>query len=739
MHRLRAALCLIPGLVLFAWLLPLSAQQPPPRLTLRQVFSARGILGPMPGGLEWTPDGRHLSFLERLPSRKHANLYWINAATGKRSLLARHALFAGGPTPDQTYRIHLSEPASLYNAPGYRWSPTGDGILFAADNQVQFYSLRTRIAAGLTRGGGLKFDARLSPNQHWLAYVVHHQLRLQPLSASGGNLKPRGPAVFAAPPRPGIYLGGLDWVYPEELSIKSGYSWSPDSRRLLVLQLNERPVSAFPIENYLPHVAQVFWQKYPQAGDPNPIARLGIYSLRSRRLVWLRLAGDENTYIPRFGWLPDGKTAYALVVNRRQTREQLYFINPQSGRVKRVLAETTPYWIGVEHDLRFFPNGFLWGSDRDGWHHLYFYNLSGNRVRQLTTAPENDALQGVGGGWVYYRATAALPYNTALYRVPLQGGAPQALSRQAGWQSLKLAPGGQRFLETRSDALHPPEFLLRNADGGAERVLQSAPDMRAWRLRAPRFFTLAAADGRTRLWAEMLLPPGFNPKRRYPVIMYQYGGPGAQVVWNRWGGNMLLYDQVLARQGFIVFMIDNRSSTAYSTLPQRALIQGHFGPIEKADQEAAARWLQAQPYVNPQRIGIWGWSFGGYMTTLEMTTTRGLWHAAVAVAPVVDWRDYDTIYTERYMGLPQANPRGYHDSSSINYAASLHGKFLLCQGTSDDNVHFQNSVQFIQALIQARLPFQLMIFPLKTHHIGGPADQTYIFRRMDRFWLHQLK
>ncbi len=709
----------------------------PPRFTLQRIFSRRGILPPAPGALEWTPDSRHVSFFERLPGHKHANLYWVDAATGRRRELATHALFGRGPSAARQYRIHLSEPASLYHAPGYHWSPSGDGILYTAGNQLQFYSLRARMAMKLTRGEGIKFDARLSPDQHWLSYVVHHQLMLQPLRG-GGLVQPAGPAFAAIPAAAGVYEGGLDWVYPEELNIRSGYAWSPDSRRLLILQLDERPVHAFPIENYLPHLGEVFRQKYPQAGDANPLARLGIYSLAQRRVVWTQLAGNQNTYLPRFGWLAGGKTAYALVVNRRQTRETLYLINPKSGAARSLLTETTPYWIGVEHDLRFLRNGFLWGSNRGGWHHLYFYSLDGRRVLQLTSGPHNDALEGMGHGWVYFRTTASLPYNTVLERVRLRGGAPQRLSRPSGWQTLALSPDGTRFLETRSDATHPPEILLRAAGGGSRRVLAPAADMSAWKLEAPRYFQVTTADGHTRLWAEMLVPPGYNPRHRYPVIMYQYGGPGSQVVWNRWGGNMMLYNQVLARQGFIVFMADNRSSTAYSTLPERALIQGHFGPVEKADQEAAARWLKSQPFVNPRRVGIWGWSFGGYMTTLEMTTTRHLWHAAVAVAPVVDWRDYDTIYTERYMGLPEANPGGYHDSSSINYAAQLHGKFLLCQGTSDDNVHFQNSVQFIEALIQAQRPFQLMIFPLKTHHIGGSADQTYLFRRMDRFWRHQL-
>ena len=718
--------------------LPLCGQSQ--HLTLKRIFS-RGITGPMPGALEWTPDGKHVSFIERLPGHKQANLYWINILTGRQRELAKHALFAGGPTPAERYRTHLSEPASLYAAPGYRWSPKGDGIVFSASNQIQFYSPTTRMATQMTGGGGIKYDARLSPDEHWLSYVDHHQLMLAPLKLQHGApiMTPSSaPAKAVAPAQAGVYEGGLDWVYPEELNIRSAYAWSPDSRRIALLQLDERPVHAFPIEDYLPHGASIFRQKYPQAGDANPIARLGIYSLRTRHITWTKLAGNENSYLPRFGWLEGGKRAYALVVNRRQTREQLFLINPKNGHAKPILTETTPYWIGIEHDLRFLPEGMLWGSDRDGWHHLYLYNLQGQLLRQLTTGARNDMLEGVGGGWVYYRTLADKPYNTVLERVPLAGGAPQPLSSTLGWQTLKLAPGGTHFLEMRSDALHAPAFFIRNADGSGRRGLQAAPDLKAWKLAAPRFFTLKAADGQTPLWAEMLLPPQFNPKLRYPVIMYQYGGPGLQVVWNRWGGSRTLYNQKLARQGFIVFMIDNRSSTAYSSLPERALIQGHFGPLEKADQEVAARWLKAQPYVNPKRIGIWGWSFGGYMTTLEMTTTRGLWHAAIAVAPVVEWRDYDTIYTERYMGLPEANPRGYHDSSSLYYAAHLHGKFLLCQGTSDDNVHFQNSMQFIEALLRAQKPFQLMIFPRKTHHIGGRTDQTYIFRRMDRFWRHNL-
>ncbi len=713
---------------------PAPAKMPAPLWSVRHIFTAP-LPGPAPGGLRWTPNGRRISYFEKLPGHQHSNLYLYNPSNGKSRLVAPGAMFAGGETPLETYRIHLSEPSSLYNQPGYQWSPRSHAVLFTSQNQLQIYNLRGRVARQFTNVKGLKFDPKFSPNGKWISYVWRHQLYYQ--ARSGGA------AIRVGTAAPGIYNGALDWVYPEELNIASGYAWSPHSRNILYLQLNENPVPGFPIVDFLPHHATVFYQKYPQAGDANPVARLGIFSLRGQKTIWLRLAHLKNGYLPRFGWYNHGRRAYALVVNRAQNQEWLYGIRPRTGQVRQLLHETSPYWIGVEHDLRFLPHGrFLWGSTRDGWHHFYLYGRHGRLIRQLTQGAENEALAGVDrrGGWVYYTAPGRKPVNQEIFRVALRGGAPRQLTQGGGMNSLWLAPRGRWWVRIYSDALHPPAMTVRSRRHPRHdlRVLQPAADVAAYHLIAPRFFTIPSAGLHTRLWAMMLRPPHFNPAHRYPVIMYQYGGPAvAPAVRNGWSGGFGLFNQLLARKGFIVFVTDNRSVGNFS-LAQRARIRHHFGPLEMADQVRAAEWLKAKSYVAARHMGIWGWSFGGFMTTYEMTHTRGIWHAAVAVAPVVNWRNYDTIYTERYMGLPRQNPAGYRDSSPVYDAAHLHGRFLLCQGTSDDNVHFQNSIQLIQALLLARRPFQLMIFPRKTHHIGGPADLIYLFQRMLRFWRHHL-
>ncbi|MGH9533516.1 MAG: DPP IV N-terminal domain-containing protein [Terriglobales bacterium] len=727
---------------------PQATSRGPAQLTVREIYARPGLTGYAPASIEWSPDGRHLSYLLRSPGHPLANLYLVNTATGQKSLLIAGHTLAGAAEPLSAIKNPLErERVSRYGFASYSWSPKSDYLLYVSQNQVYRYDLASRTSLRLTASPGLKTQPHLSPSEQWLSYTTNGNLEY--LNVAGYDPRipllrgypPSGIAIL--PPRKNILNGGMDWVYPEELNLRHGYAWSPNSDAIAFMQFDENPVHTYPLPNLLPHFGTVYWQHFPNAGDPNPILHLGVYWLKTRQVTWIHVAGMPDDYLPRMGWLPGGHQVWAITLNRDQTREQLWFANPRTGRKRLVLTIRNQYWINPTFDHYFFKNHpwFIFGSAQDGWHHLYLYNRDGRLIRKLTSGAWNvGQFLGVdeAAGWVYFTAGIAKPYNNNLYRVSVNGGAPERLTRRPGSHHVSLAPDAGHYLDAYSTAVTPSELTLCATQSRSRTVLRPAADLAAYELQTPKYFQILAADGHTKLWAWLLTPPGFNPAKKYPVIMNQYGGPLASTIQNGWAGASTLFNNLLLRDGFVLFDVDNRDNT-YASRTQQGLIKHHFGRIALADQLAAVRWLKTQPYVDPNRVGIWGWSFGGYMTLYELTKAPGVWRAAISVAPVTNWTDYDTIYTERYMGLPQDNPRGYYDSSPVNFVQNLRDHLLLVAGTGDDNVHFQNSLQFIQQMIRYRKPFQLMIYPNRYHAIADRPARIDLFTRMLHFWRRQLE
>jgi dipeptidyl-peptidase-4 len=715
---------------------PAIAQQPPAKYTIADIFKHPGLTGFHPKSIEWSPNGKYVSFLLRRKGKKLADLHILNAKTGKEVAVINGKVLAGAAEPPSTIKNERKRDlVTRYGVNIYDWSPKGDFLIYSSHNQIYRYDPSSKKSTVITHETGGKSDPKISPNERWIAYVTNDDVHY--VSINGGKVH------SVAPHREQILNGGVDWVYREELDLQSGYAWSPDSTSIAFLQFNQHPVPTYPLVNALPHHPTVYEQKYPAAGDPNPIVRLGVHSIKTDETTWVKAAGQPDTYLPRFGWLPNGHRLYLTVLNRLQTHERLLTADPETGKTQTLLAETDPYWIDVTDNFHFFKHRdrFVWGTNRDGWYHLYLFDRKGNAVRDLTPGSFNvQKLQGVDEqhGWVYYTASPRTPLYTDLYRVSLNGGKPERVTEHDGTHSISMSPHAKHYLDTFSKTLRPPSIALDAANGKRVTLIQAAAKVSQYDFQKPEFFTILAADGKTKLYARMIKPPHFDPHKHYPVIMYQYGGPHARpVVRDAWGGSGAFFNQRLARQGFILFSVDNRAATYFSHRRQ-ALIKHRFGKIELADQLAAVKWLKSKSFVDSKRIGIWGWSYGGYMTTYELTHSPGTWKAAIAVAPVTKWTDYDSIYTERYLGLPQNNRKGYRESSSVFDVPKLSDHLLLVAGTGDDNVHFQNSLQFIQAMIDAGKPFKLMIYPNKTHGISGTAARTHLFSMMDRFWLREL-
>lgn len=726
------------GCVIVCALSALALAQKP--YAVADIYSEPGLTGYAPSTVEWSPDGRHLTYLLQQAGSKLADLYVVDVATGETRLLVKGSVLAGaGQKESHSVQSEVrQERQSRYGMASYHWSPKGDFLVYVNHDQLYRFTPATGQIARLSSEPGYKENPQVSPDEQYISYVLDGDVHYQKIEADGD-----APATAIAPHQDQILNGGMDWVYPEELDLRSGYSWSPDSTHIAFMQFDEHPVPDYPIPNLLPHWPTVYEEKYPKAGDPNPILHFGVYSLATQRIRWIHVAGMPDQYLPRVGWMPDGQHVYALVMNRAQTDETLYEADPATGQARPILHEHNPYWLDPVFDYYFFKSKpwLLWGSDRDGWHHLYLFDLQGHELRKLTDGPWHvKHFEGVDeqGGWVYFTASREVPYRTDLYRVSLDGGAPQRITDGAGTHAVSMSPDFTHYVDTFSTAVAPPAMTLRAVGGGAEQVIHAAADVSAYRLQPPEFFQILAADGRTKLWAWMMKPAHFDPARKYPVIMNQYGGPTAQTVNDAWSGPNTWFDNLLLRDGFILFDVDNRANM-YSDRAQQALIKHQFGRIELADQLAALHWLKAQPYVAADRIGIWGWSYGGYMTLYELTRAPGNWKAAIAVAPVTNWTDYDSIYTERYMGMPQTNAEGYHDSSPVNFAGDLRDHLLLVHGTSDDNVNFQNSLQFIEQLVEHDRPFQLMIYPNRTHGIADRAARTHLYTLMENFWKRELQ
>jgi dipeptidyl-peptidase-4 len=542
--------------------------------------------------------------------------------------------------------------------------------------------------------------------------------------------------------------GKLDWVYEEELAGRKaiGYAWSPDSRWIATLSLDETKVPTYPIVDRLENHPTTTEQRYPQPGDPNPVVGLSMIQVEApkgglthRDHVW---TGGNAEYVPRLGWTPDGSAVWYQLLDRSQTRLELVREDVATGKAVTLLVERDAAWINLHDDEHFFRDGrLLWSSEAGGFRHLVAYAADGT-PRAITSGPwEIASVAAVDepGGWIYFTANEAGPLEDQLYRVRPDGSGFARLTREAGTHRVDVAPGVKFILDTFSDASHAPTMRVLDREGRVLRAVAPVqpPSLGDYVLGTIEFLTIARPGG-AMLQASLLKPAGFDPARKYPVVVYVYGGPHAQVVRNGWGRQTQLFHHYLASRGFLVFSVDNRGSSARGRDFERALL-GRLGKVELEDQLAGVGYLKTLPYVDASRIGIWGWSYGGFMTCYALTNAPGVFRAGAAVAPVTDWRRYDSIYTERYLKLPADNEAGYRDSSPVNQADKLADALLLLHGTGDDNVHWGNTLAFVDRLYRAGKPYDLQLYPNKNHSILGKDARAHLYRRVAEHFERYLR
>ncbi len=717
----------------------LAAQQPQPSaapqklLTVEAIYAHGPLIGEMPDDLTWSPDSKHLTYLDG------GELMDVDPATGQAHVLVSAAKMAALSESGTSERD--SDHRQRYNMAGYQWAPDSKHLLFDSDGRLWLFDLHSSagVQIGFT-GAASGDDPKFSPDGQSVSFVRDHGLEVIRLGEPWAPANPIAPAPAASGANAQVMLNGeVDWVYEEELDARSNYFWSPDSKAIAYLQTNETQAPQYPITDWIPSHAQVDWQRYPQPGDRNPDVHVGIVPARGGKTVWVQLpirAGDD--YIPRFGWV-DRRTAWVETLTRDHRHRAIYFAGAESGDARQVLQIDDDKFVDENYDVAVGDGAIVLTSWSDGHTHLYLYSYDPARPLVAGAKLERQLTKGdfeVGDVYsvdperkvVAYASNESDLLEQQIWQVSFDGDR-KPLSAGAGFHQAAFAPDGKSFTDKFSTRMTPPELRVCTAGekSASCRVFWQTHALDAYRLRAPQQLEVKAHDGTT-LYATLLLPEGAANPASVPLIVNPYGGPHDQDVANKWEGG-LLFDELLAQHGFAVLHADNRGMGSRGRAFAQAAYR-NFGPVQLDDQltviDAA---LEKFPALDGKRLGWWGWSWGGTFTLYAMTHSDRF-SAGVAVAPVTDWRDYDSIYTERYLGLPAEDPDGYRDFSVVNSAANLKGRLLIAHGTGDDNVHIENSVQFVQKLIDAGIPYDLQIFPRKTHSLAGPEAHAHLFNRI---------
>jgi len=728
-------------------------------LTVDEIFSPDPAVRVPFGGttvrVTWTSDGR--SFRQMRDGR----LVRVNAETGEAVPFFDDKRFAAALVV--VAGMSAADANRISNSITLQFDKAESAILLNHANDLWHYTIATGNLKRLTNSKEEEAEADFSPDGKWVSFVRENDLfvvdaeraREKQLTRDGSN---------------NIYNGSLVWVYEEELygrGNKRGYWWSPDSSKIAFLRLDDSNVPPFVIPNDTVTDQVLENTPYPQPGDPNPTVRLGVADvLRSSfipnagripgvgrrlpsavqrfgdavRFADLKKYKPEDLLIGRVAWSGDGGSVFFQAQNREQTFLDLVSATPD-GKTSVVFTEESPAWVAINDDPKFLKDGtFLWQSERDGWNHLYHYRADGTLVKRLTEGKwEVRNVYGVdeAAGWIYFSGTKDSHIAENIYRVKTTGGEVERLSKGEGSHSALFNPTLTHYVAGWSDVKTPAQQRLLKADGSVVRVINEnrVDALAQYKLGPADFLKVKTRDG-FEMEAMMIRPPDFDANKKYPVLIYTYAGPHAPQVRNGWGGSRYLWFQMLAQKGYVVWVCDNRTASGKgmeSTWP----VYKNMGPLELRDIEDGIGYLKSLTFIDPSRIGMFGWSYGGFMTAYAMTHSKSF-KMGIAGGTVSDWALYDSIYTERYMLTPQNNREGYEKTSVLRAAKDLHGRLLLIHGMMDDNVHMQNTTKLVYELQKAGKQFDLMLYPTQRHGVSNPAQVHHWYSMMTDYVLRNL-
>jgi len=783
------------------------AQKHAPKVwTVEDIFRNGGPTGTPPGNIEWSPDGKLLTFLAPDDSvGKAGDLLALDTATNKISVLA---------TQDKLTSAAISEKdkdhRARYGMPSYTWAADSKHLILDSGGVISLYDVASQTATRIVdTGNGSGDDPKFSPDARSISYLRDHNLFVAPAEPNSHNERNLSNTQGDT-----LLNGEVDWVYLEELDVRSNYFWSPDSQRIAYLQADESKVPEYPLPDLSGTHATVDMQRYPQPGDPNPSVRVGVVSAKGGKTKWIDIPQSAgNDYIPRLGWVT-AQTLYVEVLTRDQKHLNLYLADASTGKAHLIYDDYDSKYLDTNYDVTFIDaTRFIVKSWRSGHTHLYLYSIDAKHpldgvatlVTPLTKGDfevEDLLSVDIKSNTVYYTSNEGNPLGNSLSVVQLDGTRKQDLIQpypppavnevqdkriktlerksfpccselvgdmteefgekiiccsgsikdlppgitnptRGGTHYISLSPDYQHFVDMQGDMLWPYNVKLCESSTNRCSSIWESQDLNDlfYRINDPDEFAIKTKDGTT-LYVSLTLPTNKIISESVPLILNPYGGPHDQDVKDAWGGPLGLFDQLLAQHGFAVLHVDNRGMGGRGRDFEQAAYN-NFGPVQLDDQLTALdQVLSHYPQLDPQRLGFWGWSWGGTFTLYAMEHSDRF-KAGVAVAPVTDWRLYDSIYTERYLGLPgpnaNDNAKVYDADSTIKFAAQLHGKLLLVHGTGDDNVHLANSLQQQQAFIDAQVPFDLELFPGKTHSISGYTDRVNLFNHILNYFEANLK
>ena len=713
------------------------------RLSLEWIFSEEGKTATSLPDHAWLDNGLLMLYDKRVPKAERT-IESYNPDNGRR----RTVVNAKKVIEAFTAQLEPEEPIEELGWPA-SFDPTGRWAVYEMSGDIVLLDLRSNEITPVAVTDAEEKSARFSPDGRWLAYVKDNDL-------FAWDVNEQTEKRLTADGSETLMNGTVSWVYWEELlgRVDQGYFWSPDSTSIAYLQSDDSGVGIMHFVDFEPNLPKLIKQRHPKPGEANPRVRAGVVSLEDTRTTWIDLGSYPYEYLARIKWLPDSRRVAVQTLDRPQTALDLFIADASTGKADHVMRETNDGWVNVHDDLYFLDNGnFVWQSERDGYAHLYQFAANGDLVNQVTKGEwalrssvgtprmkQSVAFIDDDQQHVWFTGLEKASTERHLYRINFDGSGMERVTSTDGAHRIWFRPDGAYYLDASSALDRPPSLSLHRPNGDIQATV-TAPadniperfDLQHWEM-----MTVNARDGFS-MPAMMLKPRFFDAEKKYPAVVYVYGGPSAPTVVNAWGRNARsMYHQLLADQGVVVFYVDNRSAAGKSKTDANSIVRQLYGPVELNDLLDGIGWLKAQPYIDDERVGIWGWSGGGAMTLQAMTSSEEF-AAGVAVAPVSDWRYYDTIYTERYMKRPQDNEEGYEVTSRAKRAADLHGRLLLVHGTYDDNVHPQNSWSFSDELIEAGITLDMMIYPIRKHGIGDDAAQFHVYKTMVEFWRRNFK